>query len=143
MTERGETIAKHGVIFVIFDGKNIQLEKRIEKNKKYYGYVLIPGGGVEQGESPQSALIREVREEYEAMFIQAKELGAIETVEEDGQLNYRHVFLVDEWKGRLLNPEHKNIHLKATLEEARELCKHPVSQLVLDMVEKELSGQNC
>jgi 8-oxo-dGTP diphosphatase len=143
MKERGETIVKNSVIFIIYDGKEIQLERRKEKNDPYYGYVLIPGGKVEQGEAPQNALIREIREEYGAKYIKAEELGAIESYKEDGQINYRHVFLVNGWKGRLLNPEHRNTHFRATIDEAKQLCKHPISQKVLNLLETKLLGQDC
>lgn len=142
MVERKGLTEKHGVIFVIYDGQKIQLEKRVNKNDKYYGYITIPGGMVEQGEAPQNALVREIREEYGATFVNAKELGGVESIEGDGQPNFRHVFLVDGWSGRLSNPEHENIHIKATIEQARKICKHPVTQRALDLVEAELFRQN-
>lgn len=44
MSERRELIEKHGVIFVLWDGKTIQLERRSETTDKFFGFTIIPGG---------------------------------------------------------------------------------------------------
>ncbi len=141
-TERREEITKNSVVFFIFDGENIQLEKRIRRKDRYYGYVLIPGGKCEGGESPQTALAREIREEYGISYIQGEELGLVVVSEDDGTTSCKHLYLINYWKGRIQNPEKKDIHLSATLDEARSLCKHPVSQIFLDLLEKRLLRQN-
>lgn len=143
MAERKEIKEKHGVIFVIFDGKKIQLEKRSEEKDKYCGFTFIPGGKVEAGEAPLDALIREVKEEYCVTAEVFKQLGTISGVEaETGLPAFHHIFMVSKWGGNLSNPEDRNVHLEATIEEAREICQHPVSQKVIDLVEAELFGQN-
>lgn len=57
-------------------------------------------------------------------------------------LNFRHVYKVTGWEGVLRNPEGKNEYIEVTLKEARVLCKHPISQKILDLVEASLSRKN-
>ena len=134
---------KHDVIFVIFDGQKIQLEERVKKEDVFYGYTTIPGGKMESGETLESALEREVDEEYGVKVLKSRKLGIIQSVERDGRLNFRHVYIVSEWGGNLSNPEGRNRHLEATIQEAKEICIHPISQRILDLVEEGLSTQDC
>ncbi len=45
---------------VIVDDGRVALIKRVRAGRRYY---LFPGGGVEEGETPEQAAIREAREE--------------------------------------------------------------------------------
>ena len=45
---------------VIIDNGNVALIKRVRDGMTYY---LFPGGGVEEGETPEEAAVREAREE--------------------------------------------------------------------------------
>jgi 8-oxo-dGTP diphosphatase len=45
---------------VIVDGERVALIKRVRAGQTYY---LFPGGGVEEGETPEEAAVREAREE--------------------------------------------------------------------------------
>ena len=137
-----QTLEKFGVVFVLWDGKNIQLEKRTEKGDKFQGLTIVPGGAVEGQETYRWAVDREVREEYGVKIIRAEDIGKIREVEENGVVNYRHVFLVTEWEGPLSNPENRNIHIEATLQDARIMCKHPITQQILDLVETNLLRQD-
>ena len=44
----------------VIKGKKILFEKLIYKNRTFYS---IPGGGIEQGETPEEAALRELKEE--------------------------------------------------------------------------------
>lgn len=50
---------KRSGAIIELDGK-IALIKRVRNNHEYY---VIPGGGIEEGETPEDAAIREVKEE--------------------------------------------------------------------------------
>jgi 8-oxo-dGTP pyrophosphatase MutT (NUDIX family) len=138
MAERKETLEKYGVIFVLYCDGQIQLEERIEKDKRLFGFTIVPGGGIENGESEVTALKREVREEYGVEINVFKKLGVVTYQHTENVINHGNVYFVTDWVGKLDNPEGRNKHLQATLLEARSLCKIPATQEILDLVEKEL-----
>lgn len=129
----------HGVVFAIVRGGKICLEKRTNPDKSFYGYTIVPGGRIKSGETQEEALLREVQEEYGVEANLYRKVGIVDSVEEGGLINFRHVFLVTSWKGRLSNPERRNKHLRIPLEKARTVCTHPISQRILDQVNKALS----
>lgn len=142
MKERIQHSEEFGVIFAIYKNHKIQLELPTDPNSKYFGFILVPGGKVEAGETYRAAVRREIPQKYDATPSELNEIGTI-VEKENGITNFRHVFLVTKHDGRLKNPEHKSLHLSATLADARIMCKHPITQKVLDMVEQaELSRQN-
>lgn len=47
---------------VIYEGKTL-IMKRVKPSRDGLGYWELPGGGVEYGETPHQALVRELREE--------------------------------------------------------------------------------
>ena len=53
----------HVVVAIVFNREGEVLIAQRPSDKSYAGYWEFPGGKVEQGESPGSALVRELREE--------------------------------------------------------------------------------
>ena len=90
------------------------------------------------GETLENALFREVSEEYGVEVLTYKKLGVFPMVEDSGVLNVRHLYLVTKWNGVLSNPEQTNGHIEASLEEASEICKHPLSQVFLKQIQQKL-----
>lgn len=80
-----------------------------------------------------------MREEYKVKVLIYKKLGNYPNIEDDGILNVRHLYLVTKWKGTLSNPENTNGHIETTIKEAFKVCKHPLSQIFLKRIQKELS----
>lgn len=138
MVEEKERAEVHGVIFAMVKDRKICLEKRTNPNKSFFGFAIVPGGRIESGETQEEVLLREVREEYGVEANSYRKIGIVDSVDGD-LLNFRHVFLVTNWKGRLSNPERKNKHLRMTMEKARVICTHPISQRILDLVDKAIS----
>src|SRR3989339_1186885 len=54
---------KLGVIFLIFKDGKILIEDRKHPEKAYFGYKIVPGGKVEDDESFNTAVKRELLEE--------------------------------------------------------------------------------
>lgn len=134
-----EQTEKHGVIFAIVKDGIIQLEHRLKIGSALFGFNIVPGGTVEEGETYEEALVREMNEEYSITPKNYEFLGSDSEIEVGLAVTVRHVFLITDWEGVLSNPEAKNGHIEATLEEARKLCAHPISQRILDMIEARLS----
>lgn len=63
---------------------------------KKYKYCNIPGGGIEEGEDPVNAMIREVREETGLYVIEesVKELGYIHRIQKG---KYEDIFIQDNY----------------------------------------------
>jgi len=129
-----ERTDRHSVIFILIEGGQLVLEKRTEPDDKYLGFTIIPGGGVEDGETVHQALEREVGEEFGVRATRYCPIGIVETGFQGG-LHIRHVFVVERWEGELSNPEGRNEHLRLSFEDTREVCTHPISQRVLDLWE--------
>lgn len=136
------TPENHWVIHALYRDGKLQLEKRTEPGASMFGYVIVPGGSIKVGETQEEAMLREAGEEYGVIPLVYKKLGIVYNRSSSGSLDFRHIYIVTEWEGELKNLENRNEHIEATLEEARELCKHPISQQTLNLIEKELSGQN-
>jgi ADP-ribose pyrophosphatase YjhB (NUDIX family) len=81
---------------IIKDGR-ILLIHRIKNNKEYY---VLPGGGIEEGESPEEAVIRELKEETN-LDIRINSL--LWTYEENvnGEKRPGHYFLIKKFEGNL------------------------------------------
>jgi len=139
MTEREETPEKNGVVFVLWDGKKIQLERRDTSDKLFFGFTIIPGGKIEKGETPDEAMFNEVMEEYGVAVLVYKPLCDFTDIENGGVLNKRRLYLVTKWSGVLSNPEESNGHIEATIQEAFTLCEHPLTKTFLGVAQKEIS----
>ena len=135
MVERGGYNKKQGVVFALWDGAKIQLEKRIQPGK-YQGLTIIPGGASEKDETTEEALFREVKEEYGIEVTNFQKLGLFPSLESNHTLNIRHLYLVTGWSGVLSNPENKNDHLEVSISEAFDLCKHSLTQAFLVVIQK-------
>jgi len=132
---------KHGVVFALLHEGKIQLKKRMKKGE-FEGKIIIPGGGANADETLEEALLREIKEEYGVDGRVYKKLGTYPNIENNGTLNIRHLYLVTEWEGELSDPEKVNIHLEIPLDEAFDVCQHPLTQIFLQRIKDELSRQN-
>lgn len=76
------------------------------QGKPYEGYWEFPGGKVESDESPDQALIRELREELDIEVLQSRFAWMLE--HEYAHAHVRlHFFWVRAWRGALRTMEHQ------------------------------------
>jgi ADP-ribose pyrophosphatase YjhB (NUDIX family) len=78
---------------IIQDGKLLLLERwRRDKTGQPLHYFSIPGGGVDEGETPEAAVVREL---YEEMLIRAKPLRLLARQKAFKRRNYHYYFLCE------------------------------------------------
>lgn len=87
------------VICIFMDGEKILTERRFLKNYSKY-QILIPGGGVEEFETEQQALIREV---FEELAVIPLEFIILPTDKQILGLNKQIIipFLITKWQGKI------------------------------------------
>lgn len=78
----------------VTDGKNLLLIHRIKDGKEYY---VVPGGGIQDNETPEVAAVRELKEEAGLTASDFQHIGDL--ADKDG--NQQHCFLVGSWGGTL------------------------------------------
>jgi mutator protein MutT len=139
MVEKKETIAKEGIIFAIVERGEIILEKRLNPNKAYYNFTVVPGGKIETDETIEQAFVREMDEESGLKPKQWKYIRSINLVTEKGPYT-QHIFLVTKTDGEFNGQRlQESILIKVSLKEAMGLCRHPVSKQVLQIIGRELT----
>jgi ADP-ribose pyrophosphatase YjhB (NUDIX family) len=78
---------------IIHNGKLLLLERwRRDKTGRQLHYFSIPGGGIDKGESPEKAVVREL---YEEMLIHIKPVRLLARQKAYKRGNYHHYFLCD------------------------------------------------
>ena len=80
---------------VIIQNDQILLMHRQNNGREYY---VFPGGGVENGESPDQAVVRELQEEFTINILPEKELFQIINTAY-GKTREEHYFLVNNFTG--------------------------------------------
>lgn len=95
------------IVFIIIKDDKVLAEKRKLTKKVVPGKVALPGGHIEEGENPENAVIRELKEE---LGIDTKDINFVCTLlhksEEFRKLNY---FVVNSWKGEIKNYEAESL----------------------------------
>ena len=92
-----EKVGKHSKVQ---DTKNSKLKKKNinKKGNKKEGYYDIPGGKIEEGESPKQTAIREMKEET-GIEIQNLKYKGIMTIEYPDRLFIFDTFITKEYEG--------------------------------------------
>jgi 8-oxo-dGTP diphosphatase len=80
-------------VFVLDDKNNVLLFHRFKNGHEYYA---IPGGGVEPGETPEQAVVRELKEEAGLDIILGEKIGELEM-----DNNYQYFYVAKSWSGTL------------------------------------------
>ncbi|MBI3443203.1 NUDIX domain-containing protein [Candidatus Woesebacteria bacterium] len=136
---------KQAVIFLIHEDGKILLEKRLNPGKSYSGRIIIPGGKVEidQNETPEQAVIREIREECK---VEPTKLTLLDTFEDvtPGLNHYLFTaYLVTDYQGKIENNEpEKSGHMWVELSSAKNFVNFASSRYVLLLAEKYLTRKD-
>ena len=98
---------------ILIHDLKILLAKRSASRSFYPNVWDLPGGHLEAGESPEAALVRELKEELGIVATAFESLGTFQALSPEGYGSYKyHVYLVTPWRGTVANrqlEEHSEI----------------------------------
>lgn len=95
-------VRHRAAVFLIDGDGNVLLFHRFKNGAEYYA---VPGGGVEPGETPEEAAVRELKEETTLDVALGERIGKLET---DG--NHQYFYIAKSWSGTAVvaGPEMQN-----------------------------------
>ena len=108
-----DTKLKEAAAAIITNGKNILLGKRAPAVRLYPNVWDLFGGHCEKHETPEQALVRELKEELNITVVKYSFLLTLDEMQPElyGEYKY-HIFLVTKWEGTMQNvsiQEHSQI----------------------------------
>ncbi len=130
----GET---EGVIFLLYKDGKFLVEEVTRARSGLYGHVIIPGGKIKQGETPEDAMKREIKEELDVSVKSFIHIDTFEDVTLSGNYYVFHAFLVLDYEGEVTNQEPGKSNLQwLPIHEAWNSLKLASSRYVLCLSEK-------
>lgn len=115
LVKRGKTTTNRPMIedtvagILIRDGKFL-VERRRSDDDSDPGFVSIPGGHVEKGESLHEALYREMKEELGITIGDSHGVYVGQHKTTNGERDRIHYFLIENWKGRIIPHEAESLY---------------------------------
>ncbi len=95
------------IAFMLIEGDRVLAEKRDATKKIYPGVIALPGGYIEDGESPEDALRRESKEELDIVPRSLKYVCTLLFRWEE--LWKIHYFAIETWEGNIKNNEKQSL----------------------------------
>ena len=110
----------------------ILLEKRREDEDNYAGFWALPGGHKKEEETPEEALVREMKEELNVTVKKFKFIGKFEDRDPTSKKMYtHHSFLCEEWEGEIKQTTEQEKIEWIKIKELENLNIHPVDLKML------------
>lgn len=130
-----------GVVFAIKEkGRDRFLtELRTRPGSIYFGKIIIPGGTIDENETSEEALRREVLEECGVTISEFEQLGNF-ILNRPGKSSVEAVlYRIDNYEGQIKNVEiAKSLHLFLPLSSMKRLC-HEVNLEMVEAIQRSLS----
>ncbi|MEK6902619.1 MAG: NUDIX domain-containing protein [archaeon] len=124
------------VAFLLVKNNKMLIEKRKMSKKVDPGKFVIPGGGIEKGETIEESLLREVKEELTVRPIQYHFLVTLPYQSSGLKFNL-HYFLVTEWTGKITSNEAESVHWRPIIGSSLDL---EIDRKVLRYLPKKLQN---
>lgn len=85
--------------FLLFADGSVLVERRRSDRRLLPGILAVPGGHLEPGESPETALARELREELDVTAVESRYLCSL--LHQSDELRCLDYFAVPRWQGEI------------------------------------------
>ena len=109
---------KQTSIAIIIKNEKVLLEKRKDTEDNYAGLYALPGGHMKEQETPEQALVREIKEELNIEITKYKKLLPVPDIDPTSGKEYiHHTFLIQEWKGEIKETKEQEKLVWANLNE--------------------------
>ncbi|TMI52329.1 NUDIX domain-containing protein [Candidatus Bathyarchaeota archaeon] len=108
-------IAADVVAGILMERRRFLVEKRRADDEADPGFVEIPGGHVDPGESLEEALRREMREELGIDVERTKLVQKSLYTASNGERQRIHYFHVEKWKGRIRSTEAERVYWESEI----------------------------
>ena len=95
-------------------GRFLVEQRRLDKEADP-GFVEIPGGHVERGETFEEALRREMMEELGIKVESARMVGKALTTATNGEKGRIHYFHIEKWQGRIQSNEAERVYWESDI----------------------------
>ena len=119
-------------VLILVDGKKILLQKRSKTAKRFQDKWGLFGGGVDEGETPEAALWREIKEELDISLKEAKLVGEYQYGLEELQEEGRVFVFIEKYKKEQIDLREGQEMRWVTPKSALMMELHPVYRRVID-----------
>jgi 8-oxo-dGTP diphosphatase len=116
---------------ILIDNGRVLVERRRADDDADPGFVLVPGGHVEPGESFDHALRREMREE---LGITARKISPVQVryhTASDGERQKIHYFHIEHWTGDIKSKEAEEVYWESCLDNLSDVTERNIILKVL------------